>query len=69
MSIVIHTSRDGNRIGIYIYLEENLAEKILTGCPDPEEVYCSVNRGKERTVQPASTLRDEFGNLKLRRSM
>jgi len=51
------------------YLEENFAEKVLSRCPDPEEIYCSVNGGKEGAVQPASTLRDEFGDLRLRCSM
>ena len=61
MSIVIHTRHE-----IEIeqrYLEDNHAEKVLAGCPDPEEIYCSVNRGKEGTVQPTSTLGYEFGNL------
>jgi hypothetical protein len=38
------------------YLKEYFAEETLARRPDPEEEYGGMNRGKKRSVEPATTL-------------
>lgn len=45
------------------YHENKLPEKVLARCPDSVPKDGRVNGGKERTVQPTATLRNELGNL------
>ena len=42
--------------------KNNLAEEVLARSPDPEPEYGGVDGCEEGAVQPATTLRDEFGD-------
>jgi hypothetical protein len=44
-------------------LENDFPEETLAGCPDAMLEGGGVERGKERAVEPATTLGDEFGDL------
>lgn len=44
------------------YLQQEHAERVLSGCPDSPKEDRSVNRSKEGPVEPPTTLGDEFGN-------
>jgi hypothetical protein len=51
-----------NGIVYELELEDNLAEKALARCPDPEHVDGGVEGSEERAVEPSASLRDEFSN-------
>ena len=53
----------GKTIKRKTYLENDLAEEVLSRCPYSEEEYCSMNGGKQGAVKPTTTLGDELGDL------
>lgn len=43
-------------------MQDNLSEEVLARGPDAEEEDGGVNGGEEGTIEPATTLTDEFGD-------
>jgi hypothetical protein len=58
-----HKGRDQNQDKNSTNLEGNFPEEAVSGRPNPQKEDSGVNRSKKGTIEPSSTLRNEFGNL------